>query len=245
MVEQMVVSQGIARNRIFVTGLSAGGAMTVAMLATYPEVFAGGAVLAGLPYGAARNANEAFEAMFQGKSLSAKEWGDKVRAASGGHTGPWPRLSVWHGDRDTTVLPSNAEALVQQWTNLHGLPQTPSAADTVDGYPRQVWRGGDGEIAVEHITVTGMAHGLPLDQARGGKTGPFMLEAGIPSSHHIAHMFGLAGKPEPAGVTRQRPDATPTAWGKPEANDATHHGLTGNVAAVISKALKSAGLLRG
>src|SRR5258707_261427 len=50
MVEQMVRDHDIDRRRIFVTGLSAGGAMTLAMLATYPDVFAAGAVIAGLPY---------------------------------------------------------------------------------------------------------------------------------------------------------------------------------------------------
>jgi poly(hydroxyalkanoate) depolymerase family esterase len=55
MVEQIVRDHDIDRNRIFVTGLSAGGAMTLAMLASYPDVFAAGAVIAGLPYGGATN----------------------------------------------------------------------------------------------------------------------------------------------------------------------------------------------
>jgi len=53
MVEKMIVDHGIDRSRVFITGLSAGGAMTAVMLATYPEVFAGGAIIAGLPYGTA------------------------------------------------------------------------------------------------------------------------------------------------------------------------------------------------
>ena len=48
MIEAMVVAHGLDRSRIFVTGLSAGGAMASAMLATYPEIFAGGAIIAGL-----------------------------------------------------------------------------------------------------------------------------------------------------------------------------------------------------
>ena len=62
MVAKATEEFGVDRSRIFVTGLSAGGAMTSAMLATYPEVFAGGAIIAGLPYGAPPQ--EAFEAMF-------------------------------------------------------------------------------------------------------------------------------------------------------------------------------------
>src|ERR1700704_2497084 len=55
MIARMAGDHKINRRRIFVTGLSAGGAMTTVMLATYPEVFAGGAVIAGLPYGVATN----------------------------------------------------------------------------------------------------------------------------------------------------------------------------------------------
>jgi poly(hydroxyalkanoate) depolymerase family esterase len=58
MVSKMVSDHGIDPARVFVTGLSAGGAMTSVMLATYPEVFAGGAIIAGLPYGAANNVQQ-------------------------------------------------------------------------------------------------------------------------------------------------------------------------------------------
>src|SRR6185437_3177670 len=138
MIEKSVVDHGINRNRIFVTGLSAGGAMTSIMLACYPEVFAGGAIIAGLPYGAAANVQQAYESMFKSPSRSAREWGELVRKASP-HRGPWPRVSVWHGDADNTVIPNNALELLKQWTDVHGLPPSPSLETRVDGFPRQVW----------------------------------------------------------------------------------------------------------
>ena len=67
MIEKTIGAHGIDRGRVFITGLSAGGAMTAAMLATYPEVFAAGAIIAGLPYGTAGNVQQAFESMFQGR----------------------------------------------------------------------------------------------------------------------------------------------------------------------------------
>src|SRR5213594_3424078 len=93
MIAHAVKEIGIDRERIFVTGLSAGGAMTSVMLATYPEVFAGGAIIAGLPYGVASNVREAFEAMFTKQGHAAQALGDRVRAASR-HRGPWPKISV-------------------------------------------------------------------------------------------------------------------------------------------------------
>ena len=82
MIEKTIVAHGIDRGRVFITGLSAGGAMAAAMLATYPEVFSAGAIIAGLPYGAAGNVQQAFESMFQGRPRTASEWGDLVRRAS-------------------------------------------------------------------------------------------------------------------------------------------------------------------
>ncbi|HEY6831253.1 MAG TPA: PHB depolymerase family esterase, partial [Pseudolabrys sp.] len=81
MVETMVREKGIDPRRVFITGLSAGGAMTSVMLACYPEVFAGGAIVAGLPYGAASNVQQAFESMLQCPSRPAREWGGLVRGA--------------------------------------------------------------------------------------------------------------------------------------------------------------------
>jgi feruloyl esterase len=120
MIERMVVDHGLDRSRIFVTGLSAGGAMAAVMLATYPEVFAGGAIVAGLPFGVARNVQEALDAMFQGGSRSAEELAQKVRSASP-HNGPWPRISVWHGSADATVKLSNAGEIEKQWAAVHGV----------------------------------------------------------------------------------------------------------------------------
>jgi poly(3-hydroxybutyrate) depolymerase len=67
MVEHAIATFAADRRKVFVTGLSAGGAMASAMLAAYPEVFAGGAIIAGLPYGCASNVQQAFEAMFTAK----------------------------------------------------------------------------------------------------------------------------------------------------------------------------------
>ena len=144
MIEKSIVDHGIDRGRVFITGLSAGGAMVSNMLACYPEVFAGGAIIAGLPYGAATSVQQAFESMFHSPSRPAWELGDLVRKASS-HTGPWPRVSVWHGNDDKTVVPSNALEILKQWTEVHGLPSSPSVKTRVDGYPREVWINGAGE----------------------------------------------------------------------------------------------------
>jgi poly(hydroxyalkanoate) depolymerase family esterase len=194
MIARMAGDHGIDAHRIFVTGLSAGGAMTSVMLATYPELFAGGAVIAGLPFGVATNVREALNGMFQSSSRPAGELGDLVRNASH-HNGPWPKISVWHGSADRTVNPANANEIVKQWLDVHHLPSAPMSEGMVDGYPRQIWWNADGETLVESYTITDMAHGTPLGTAdndeRYGAQGAFLIEAGISSSYHIANFFGL------------------------------------------------------
>jgi poly(hydroxyalkanoate) depolymerase family esterase len=194
MIARMVGDHKVDERRIFVTGLSAGGAMTSVMLATYPELFAAGAVIAGLPFGVASNVREALNGMFQSPARAAGELGDLVRNASD-HKGPWPKISVWHGSADRTVNPANANEIVKQWLDVHDLPAAPMSEGTVDGYPRQIWWNADGETIVESYTITDMAHGTPLGTAdndeRYGAQGAFLIEAGISSSYHIANFFGL------------------------------------------------------
>ncbi len=204
MIARMVADHHIDPRRVFITGLSAGGAMTSVMLATYPELFAAGAVIAGLPFGVASNVREALTGMRASRTRSASELGDLVRKASN-HKGKWPKLSVWHGSADRTVYPGNANEIVKQWLDVHDLPLEPMSAGTVDGHPREVWWDADGETVVESYTITDMPHGTPLgvadNEKRYGTHGAFMIEAGISSSYHIAKFFGLTGwirQPKPA-----------------------------------------------
>jgi poly(hydroxyalkanoate) depolymerase family esterase len=204
MIARMVDDHEIDAHRIYITGLSAGGAMTTVMLATYPEMFAAGAVIAGLPFGVATNVREALNGMFQTPAHPAAELGDLVRNASD-HKGPWPRLSVWHGSADRTVNPANADEIIKQWLDVHQFPSTPMSEGTVDGYPHQIWWNADGETIVESYTITNMAHGTPLGLAdndeRYGAEGAFLIEAGISSSYHIANFFDLTDWIRPAQET--------------------------------------------
>jgi poly(hydroxyalkanoate) depolymerase family esterase len=193
MIEAVAVEHDIDRNRIFVTGLSAGGAMVSVMLATYPEMFAGGAIIAGLPYGCASNVQQAFGAMRSRGQTRSDALAALVERASG-HKGPWPTVSVWHGSRDGTVNPDNADAIVEQWLPLHGASKGSCMTNIVDGYPRRAWRDASGRIVLEAYSITGMGHGTPLDTSVANPTdiaGPYMLSAGISSSQRIAEFWGL------------------------------------------------------
>ncbi|MBI5127970.1 MAG: PHB depolymerase family esterase [Rhodopseudomonas palustris] len=262
MVEHMARTHAIDRARIFVNGLSAGGAMTAVMLATYPDVFAGGAVIAGLPYGVAGTVRQALKEMRHPSPHSAHQLGDLVRRAST-YKGPWPKLSVWHGTADRTVNAGNADALVKQWLDLHGLTEAPMAERKVVGFPHQVWQNSSGETMVESYTITDMAHGTPLGRAndeRYGVAGAFLLEAGISSSYHIADFFGLTRKvhqPKAVAMPKAKPDSVTSgadarsgtfepgaSAGAGAGHDPRRDRRGFDVNGVITRALTAAGLMK-
>jgi poly(hydroxyalkanoate) depolymerase family esterase len=196
MVKQMIADHRLDRKRVYITGLSAGGAMTSAMLAAYPKLFAGGAIIAGLPFGAASNLWDAFAAMKGNVSMPAAEFGDKVRAASR-HRGRWPRLSVWHGGSDTTVAPANADAIVRQWCNVHKLDEAAPMESRSSGHARHFWTNAQGNPVIERFIIPGMGHSVPIDSLgkKGrayGTSAPYFEDVGISSTYHIAKFWGLA-----------------------------------------------------
>jgi poly(hydroxyalkanoate) depolymerase family esterase len=240
-IRQMIAEQDLDADRVFVTGLSAGGAMTAAMLACYPEMFAGGAIIAGLPYGAAQNVREALESMRSAPSRTPRQWGDLVRAASS-HTGPWPRVSIWHGDADSTVNIGNAKASAAQWTDVHGLSLRAAQQDKLGDGSRLRW--GD---ALEVITVPGLGHGVPIDASDLGTAAPFILDVGLSSTRSIAQFFGLLAVAQP----RPKPAPVKTVPEKPVVPDIetvvmprAPEPLEKRIETIIQRALKAAGLLR-
>ncbi|HEX8513159.1 MAG TPA: hypothetical protein VF688_08630, partial [Allosphingosinicella sp.] len=141
-----------------------------------------------------------------------------------------------------------ADAIVVQWTQLHGVGPQPDRSDRVEGYPRRAWLGAKGEPLVEQYEITGMAHGIPLD-GRGedslGEAGAHMLDVGLSSTARIAAFFGIApqmaehadsGRPASAAgrATPAGPKALPQLT-LPQASGARQ---------VIEDALRKAGLMR-
>ncbi|WP_367128469.1 PHB depolymerase family esterase [Saccharothrix sp. HUAS TT1] len=209
-IKQMVdrAKQDNGSTSAYVSGLSAGGAMTAVMLATYPDVFAGGGIVAGLPYQCATTVGAAFGCMNPGTNLTPAQWGDKVRSAFS-YSGPRPKVSIWHGTADTTVRPLNGAELVEQWTNANGTDQTPDVSDTVAGYPHRVYGG-----TVEHYSITGMDHGQPVDPGTGatqcGSTASWVLDVNICAAYHLARFWGIDG-----GGTTPTTTTTTTTTSRP------------------------------
>ena len=193
---RQMVGAAVARfnadpKRVYVVGLSAGGAMAAALLAAYPEVFAAGAVVAGLPVGAASGTAQALMRMVHaGPERTPAAWAEQVRGAvPAEHRRHWPRVSIWHGSADTVVVAGNSDILAVQWGAVLGLAAAPTT-DVREGAARhRTWKK-NGETMMEQWTLPDMAHGYPIDAATG-RAGPYIIDVDLAATRRIAEFWGL------------------------------------------------------
>lgn len=148
MVRHVIATHDVDPARVYVAGLSAGGAMAAILGDAYPDLFAAVGVHSGLPAGSASDVPSAFAAMGGGATAPP-------RAPKAGAT---PPTIVFHGDADTTVNIVNAERVlaaagvtasddVRRGVSTSGLP-----------YSRRIWVGGQGAERGEQWTVHGAGH---------------------------------------------------------------------------------------
>jgi poly(hydroxyalkanoate) depolymerase family esterase len=175
---------GIARGRVFVAGLSAGGAMAAIMVETYPDLYAAAGVHSGLAYGSANDVMSAFSAM-KGQAAIQRHPARAVDEAA-------PRVIVFHGSADATVHPSNADRIIA------GQRKAPARMERSEypgvgagrGYTRTVARSADGATAYEVWIVDGAPHAWSGGAPSGSYTDPH----GPSASEEMVRFFLEGGR---------------------------------------------------
>jgi poly(hydroxyalkanoate) depolymerase family esterase len=140
--------------RVYVAGLSAGGAMAAVMAATYPDLYAAAGIHSGLVHGAANDVPSAYAAMRQGPPAA--------RPPAAGVP-----LIVFQGERDTTVAPVNAQALLDPWERTARVEVT-----TGPGWTRRVYRDPGGRVVAEWWSVRELGHAWSGGSREGSYTDP-------------------------------------------------------------------------
>jgi poly(hydroxyalkanoate) depolymerase family esterase len=194
MIDAMFERHSLDRSRVYVVGLSAGGAMAAVMLALYPERFAGGAIVAGIPYGCANDVFKALQCMNPGIDQTPAEWRRRVREATGAE-GRVPLVSIWQGDADMRVVPRNRQELVEQWTAVHGIPATPARTDRDGRVTRYSYTDSAGVTQVESVLVEGLAHAFPIQPESVppcGQPSDYVVSAGVCAAREISRFWGLS-----------------------------------------------------
>lgn len=194
--------------RIFVVGMSAGGAMAGILAATHPDLFAGLAVHSGLAFGAARTMPAALQAMANGGPDPAG-LARAAHAAMGAEARPVPTLVI-HGSDDAVVHPDNGEQVAQQWlaTNRLAAGDTSAGSDRPDAVVRddaagrlpvvrRTWTDGSGRVLVEHHAVEGLGHAW----SGGARGGSYTDPRGPSASAAIWGFFARVGAATPPLLT--------------------------------------------
>ncbi|MEU4449640.1 PHB depolymerase family esterase [Actinosynnema sp. NPDC050801] len=147
--------------RTFVTGHSSGGMMTNVLLGSYPDVFQAGASFAGVPFGCFAGSASWHTDCAEGRvDKTAQQWGDLVRGAYPGYSGPRPRVQLWHGTEDDVLRFANFGEAIEQWTNVHGVSTTPTSTEY--NTPRSTWTRTRYGSRVEAVREQGQPHNLQI-----------------------------------------------------------------------------------
>lgn len=181
--ESVAAQQQVDRTRIYVAGLSAGGAMADILGATYPELFAAVGVHSGLPRGSATDVVSALAAMRSGPPVS-------VRAPA---PSPLPPTIVFHGDADKTVHSSNGQALIDAALQVHGIEDNAHAHARArtgrsaqgQAYRQTVYQDRDGRSVAEYWQLQGAGHAWSGGHPAGSHTDP----AGVDASAQMLRFF--------------------------------------------------------
>ena len=173
-ITRQVMSQyQVDSSRVYVAGMSAGGAMAVIVAATYPDLYAAVGVHSGLAYGVARDMPSAIAAMRQGTVYNAQHLREIIP------------LIAFHGDSDTTVAPANADSLLDQWlqtasAELGSAPRVTTEQGQVTGghaYTRCIYSDASDRTLMEQWTVHQAGHAWSGGSSSGSYTDPLGPDA--------------------------------------------------------------------
>lgn len=179
---------GVTDGRVYVAGMSAGGAMAAILGASYPDLYAAVGVHSGLAPGAARDLPSALSAM--------------QRGGRGGHREAPARnvpVIVFHGDRDTTVHPANADHLLAHYGSGTAADTTPTATarrGQVSGghaYTRHTRPDAEGRTVMERWTIHGLGHAW----SGGSNSGSYTDPRGPDATAEMVRFFGQHRQPGP------------------------------------------------
>lgn len=192
MVVEMKKLFNVDEDRVYIVGLSAGAAMTSVMLASYPEVFASGALVAGIPFGCATNAFNAWTCMYAQEfpPVSARTRAEYVTRASN-HQGAYPRVMIIQGGSDNLVNPRNGQHNLDQWVHVHGLENTsPTRTFTTRFQKTEYLRRGLSQVTL--LSLNRVGHGYPISvRKKCGKPSKYIIDVDFCASEAIAEFFDL------------------------------------------------------
>lgn len=203
MVSNFSATHAVDASKVVVAGLSAGGSMAAVMLAVYGDVFSGGVIAAGVPYGCATGPATANRCMGTPgwapmPARTPAQWSALVAAAAPAGASA-PNVMILHGSADTVVTQARMLELRDQWADYAGLSTTAGSVAFPKGYPETTYSAPGVTARVQTVELTGMGHGVSIDAGwvpfggadKCGFPGPYVLNVGLCTSYYAANFLGL------------------------------------------------------
>lgn len=185
--------------QIYITGLSAGAAMSTVMLATHPEEFKAGAIFAGGAYKIGGNAFTSMASMMGINGQNRQVLTYHVIAQNPSFSGKYPLVIIYQGMSDLVVHPNNAELIVRQWTGVNNASPYPTIVDSTfqnnADITRNIYKNIQGDTIVISYKIKTMGHQIPVNPGpkpnEGGNSGIFGWDRNFHSTYQTAIDFGL------------------------------------------------------
>lgn len=189
----------IDSSKVFVTGLSAGAAMAVVMMATHPASFSGGAIFAGGAYKLATNAFASASAMLGTNKASRDELIRNVIDQNPSFKGKYPQMIIYQGLNDPVVNHKNAGLLITQWAGINHCDTIPDKKEhpfmNVADINRMEYRDSSGRTVIIFYEVDNLGHRILVKPGNhkdeGGETGMYGAAKNFHSTYQTAKDFGI------------------------------------------------------
>lgn len=242
MIDYVKLNNQIDSSKVFITGISAGAAMSVALMADYPETFNAGAIFAGAPYKVATNFWTALMAFYGWRIKSPEKWGELVRYQNPDYKGKYPRMIIYQGKMDVVVNQRNGNQLMKQWTNLQGISTTPSITikrfAQCKSIEKNIYQANDSTDAVIYYKVKHLGHALLVDpgkcKTQGGKMTMFSGDKNYFSTYWTAVDFGLIQPAEISGKKTVRKNEKGIVYSVPANSGSTYEWKIAKDAKIVS-----------
>ncbi|KUO65542.1 MAG: hypothetical protein APF83_04830 [Lutibacter sp. BRH_c52] len=197
MIQYAIQNFDVDPSKIFVTGISAGGAMANVLMANYPDLFNSGAIMSGIPFKAANDLATAYAAM-QGKvEKTPDEWVTSISNNNPNYEGKYPKIVIFHGIDDPFVNVKNAEIIEIQWKGIHKIASEPAIIPEFNGNPeiaKTTYFKNNCPIIVKY-EINNLGHAMAVDpgteKQQGGNVARFALDKNFHTTYWTAKFFGM------------------------------------------------------
>lgn len=198
-VDYVKTTYSIDSNRVFVYGVSAGAAMSMALMACYPDQIAGGALLAGIPYFYSDTSKSAMSVLNNLEDFSSEQLADFVKSQNPNYHGKYPKIVVIHGKKDKIVAIDKSYHIIRQWIILNNLNEKDTLVENdfqnCIGLKRKIYLNSEKLPQLYFYEMENLGHAIMVDPGngsyQGGNIGTFSVDKDFFSTYWIAKDFGL------------------------------------------------------